>query len=374
MQLALTETTFLYPDCSKISLKVRRDAPPCSRASSSPVFWPTHRVCPDACIAFLPREIQANGPPLHPSNIPPCLPRSERLVLPVRHFPGGHYLFSLPRETMAFFVLGGSTGKPEYPPVPCLPPLRRSRTTTSTPATGAQATPPRSRSPLHPPGSREKPPGLGSRTAGTGEAPGGHSWAPHSCLVAARASAGKPAGPGPSRAPRLLGSTWEGEEARVGPRGSRPGPRHVVHPRPRPLRGDARSRGCGGGGPACVWSPISAGPPAAAPRRDEPSRARSLPRFLLRSLPLMRLRRPRCPRAPLSRPLCLRTQISICCGRQRPRPRRASPHGSPGHSGILRCHRGTGISYSSLPMITHSLQATPYASSDQTTRYIGTSN
>lgn len=93
----------------------------------------------------------------------------------------------------------------------------------------------------------------------------------------------------------------------------------------------------------------------------------SVPFFFFRSPPFIRLRG-------LSRPLRLRAQISICCGRPRPRPRRTWPHGPPGHSNILGCRRGTGISYSSLPVITHSLQATPYASSDQTTRCIGTRN
>lgn len=164
------------------------------------------------------------------------------------------------------------------------------------------------------PGAHCVPRGPGKNHSGSVPARPGTAWAPRSCLIAARKNAGKPAGPGPSRAPlsapRLLGSTWEGEGAGVGPRGSLPAPRHVATPALGPLcparsavpRRDARPRGCGRGGPAWVCSPLGAGPPAAAPRRAEPFRACSLPFYLMRSLPLMRLRRLRCPPSPAQPP------------------------------------------------------------------------
>lgn len=288
-------------------------------------------------------------------------------------FPAATTCSSFPEMRLLFFSWVGALQNSS--PLPCFSTLLRSRTSTSTPTSGAQAAPPRSRSPQCP---GEKSPGLCSRSGGHRSSAGRPLLGASPVCSRGTGERRKPSGPRPGPAPRLLGSVWEerepawdrGEAARLhatlrAPLSGLCAPL-AARPRPRPCAGTR--------GPAWVCSPLGAGPPAAAPRRGSPAEPAPCLSFLTRSLPLMRLRRLRCPRAPLSRPRCLRTQISICCGRQRPRPRRASPHGSPGHSGILRCHRGTGISYSSLPMITHSLQATPYASSDQTTRYIGTSN
>lgn len=147
----------------------------------------------------------------HPTSLP-CLLRSERLVLFVRHFPSCHYLFLLPRDAITFFFFFfypwvGALENLNSPQLPCLSTLLRSRTSTSTSASGAQAAPRLSRSPQGP----------GKNLPGSAPAQGRHRHSAGRPLLGASPGFSRGTGErrkpaGPSRAPLPASSEVCGRE------------------------------------------------------------------------------------------------------------------------------------------------------------------